>query len=148
LRELQRQLGVSFNSIRYHTEKLVHSGEIVCEKGIGYSRFYPPGMSEKDRLLYSVSRNNTTFKIMAELTSQVMLTNKELTVKTGFAKSTVSEHVHHLLESNLVKLTLSDEGNFKVELRDREHVKIIVDGINQINLQNDVVQNFVELWDF
>ena len=105
-------------------------------------------MSEKDRLLYSVSRNNTTFKIMAELTSQVMLTNKELTVKTGFAKSTVSEHVHHLLEANLVKLTLSDEGNFKVELRDREHIKIIVDGINQINLQNDVVQNFVELWDF
>jgi predicted transcriptional regulator len=148
LRGLQRKLGVSFNSVRYNTEKLVHSGEVVCEKGVGYSRFFPPGMSEKDRLIYSISRNKTTFKILAELSDQAMLTNKDLTVRTGFAKSTVSEHVHLLLGANLVKLTLSEEGNFKVELQDREYVKCVVGAISLADLQNDVVQNYVDLWDF
>ena len=148
LRELERKLGVSFNSIRYNTEKMVLSGEIICEKGPGYSRFYPLGMSERARLVYSVSRNKTTFKILTELTTQMMLTNKELAARTGFAKSTVSEHVHFLLGVNLVKLTLSGEGNFKVELQDREFVKSVVDELNQVNLRNDVVQNFVDLWDF
>jgi predicted transcriptional regulator len=148
LRELQRKLGVSFNSIRYNTEKMVGSGEIVCEKGPGYSRFYPLGMPEKSRLVYSVSRNKTTFKILRELTDQGMLTNKELAARTGFAKSTVSEHVHLLLGLNMVKLTLSLEGNFKVELQDREFVQSIVNKLNQAALRNDVVQNFVELWDF
>jgi len=127
---------------------MVLSGEIICEKGPGYSRFYPLGMSERARLVYSVSRNKTTFKILTELTTQMMLTNKELAAKTGFAKSTVSEHVHFLLGVNLVKLTLSGEGNFKVELQDREFVKSVVDELNQVNLRNDVVQNFVDLWDF
>ncbi len=45
-----------------------------------------------------------------------------------------------------MKLTLSDEGNFKVELQDRERVSSIIDGINQIKQrETDVVQNFVEL---
>jgi Winged helix-turn-helix DNA-binding len=127
---------------------MVLSGEIICEKGTGYSRFYPPGMSERVRLVYSASRNKTTFKILTELTAQTMLTNKELTARTGFAKSTVSEHVHFLLGTSLVKLTLSGEGNFKVELQDRELVKNVVDELNRAAAKNDVVQNFVDLWDF
>ncbi len=124
------------------------SGEIVCEKGPGYSRFYPLGMPERVRLVYSVSRNKTIFKILSELTTQIMLSNKELSSRTGFAKSTISEHVHFLLSVNLVKLTLSGEGNFKVELQDRELVKSIIYELNRAALKSDVVQNFVELWDF
>jgi predicted transcriptional regulator len=148
LRELQRALGISFNSIRYNTEKMAHSGEIVCEKDSGFSRFYPPGMPERDRLLHSLTRNKTTFRILLELSTQQLLTNKELAARTGFAKSTVSEHIHQLLSVNLVKLTLSDEGNFKVELQERERVKKLVDEINLAKSENDMVQNFVDLWDF
>jgi predicted transcriptional regulator len=148
LREMQRALGVSFNSIRYNTEKMTSSGEIICEKSTGYSRFYPPDMSEKDRQFYSVSRNKTTFKILAELSTEPLLSNKELVARTGFAKSTISEHVHELLSANLVKLTLSEEGNFKVELQERERVRSLMAGINQSRQNDDVVQNFVELWDF
>jgi predicted transcriptional regulator len=149
LREIQRALGVSFNSIRYNTEKLTQSGEIDCEKGSGYSRFYPLGMSDRDKQLYSFSRNKTTFKILVELSNEFLLTNKELAARTGLAKSTVSEHIHQLLSASLVRLTLSDEGNFKVELQDRERVKTLIDGIvGQQDIQNDLVQNFVDLWDF
>jgi predicted transcriptional regulator len=149
LRELQRALGISFNSIRYNTEKMTQSGEIDCDKNSGYSRFYPIGMSEREKLLYTVSRNKTTFRILLELSNQPLLTNKELSWKTGFAKSTVSEHVHELLSVNMVRLTLSDEGNFKVELQDREQIKGLIDAMNRMKEQrNDLVQNFVELWEF
>ncbi len=148
LRELQRSLGVSFNAIRYNTEKMSDSGEIVCEKSSGYSRFYPPGTSEKDRLIYSLSRSKTTFKIMLELGNLGLLSNKELAERTGFAKSTVSEHVHELLSANLVRLTLSEDGNFKVELQNREHVQSLLAGIRQDFQRKDVVENFADLWDF
>jgi DNA-binding transcriptional ArsR family regulator len=125
---------------------MASSGEIICEKDSGYSRFYPPGMSEQERMVFSISRNKTTFKIMAELCKETLLTNKELSARTGYAKSTVSEHVHELLSANLVKLTLSEEGNFKVQLQDRDRVKTIIDSLS--GQQSDIVQNFVELWDF
>src|SRR5579872_6710598 len=76
LRELQRILGVSFNSIRYNTERMANSGEIICEKDVGYSRFYPLGMPKSERALYSVSRNRTSFKILIELSKAALLTNK------------------------------------------------------------------------
>jgi predicted transcriptional regulator len=148
LRELQRSLGVSFNSIRYNTEKMSVSGEIVCEKSSGYSRFYPPNTSEKDRIIYSLSRSKTTFKILIELGAMGLLSNKQLTERTGYAKSTVSEHVHELLSANLVKLTLSEDGNFKVELQNREHVQSVLAGIEQDYQKKDIVENFADLWDF
>ena len=148
LRELQRSLGVSFNAIRYNTEKMSHSGQIVCEKSSGYSRFYPAGTSEKDRLIYSLSRNKTTFRILLELGNSGQMTNKELSERTGFAKSTVSEHVHELMSLSLVRLTLSEEGTFKVELQNREQVQSLICGIQQTNNRKDVVENFADLWDF
>jgi predicted transcriptional regulator len=148
LRELQRSLGVSFNAIRYNTEKMCHSGEITCEKSSGYSRFYPPGTSEEERLVYSLSRNKITFKILFELGNSGLLTNKELAERTCFAKSTISEHVHELLSANLVKFTLSEEGNFKVELQNREYIWSIIRNIRQADERKDVVENFVDLWDF
>jgi len=148
LRELQRSLDVSFNAIRYNTEKMSHSGQIVCEKSSGYSRFYPAGTSEKDRLIYSLSRNRTTFRILLELGNSGLMTNKELAERTGFAKSTISEHVHELMSVSLIRLTLSEEGNFKAELQDREHVQSLICRIHQTNQRKDVVENFVDLWDF
>ena len=148
LRELQRAVGVSFNSIRYNTEKLSRSGEIICEKTKGYSRLYPLGTSDQDKVIYSLIQNKTTRRIIEELTKEPLFTNKELTEKTGFAKSTVSEHIHQLLSANLVRLTLSDQGNFKVELQDREHIESLLGRARQFSLDNDVVGNFADLWDF
>jgi len=147
LRELQRALGVSFNSVRYNTEKLAESGEINCEKTKGYSRFFPPGIREKDRVFYSFARNKTTFRILQELTKEPLISSKSLSEKTGFAKSTVSEHVHHLLNGNFVRMTLSNEGNFKVELLDREYVGRLVSAELKLR-ENDIIGNFVDLWDF
>ncbi len=143
LRELQRMLGVSFNSIRYNIEILSKSGEIVCEKSSGYSRLFPVGLSESDRVIYSALRNRTAKMIVLELERGQQLTNKELSERTGLAKSTISEHVHELLLSNIVHLTLTD-GGFKVELCDPERVNEI---LTRQARENGIVESFTDLWD-
>ncbi|MHB8565472.1 MAG: winged helix-turn-helix transcriptional regulator [Nitrososphaerales archaeon] len=147
LRELQRTLGVSFNSIRYNTDLLSRSGEIICERTSGYSRLYPVGTSESDKLVYSAIRNRTTRRILVQLGKSAQLTNKELTEHTGLAKSTISEHVHALLLSNLVRLTLSD-GGFKIQLQEPARVNLLLAKSEQLTRQNDVVGSFTDLWDF
>lgn len=149
LRELHRALGSSFNSIRYNTEKMASSGQIVCEKNAGFSRFYPAGMSDRDKLVYSFSRNKAAFTILRELSGSLQLSNKELSTRTGLAKSTVSERVHELLAASLVKLTLSDEGSFKIELQDRDRIRGIIEAISSSQTRRQgIVQNYVDLWDF
>lgn len=148
LRELQRVLGLSFNSVRYNAERLSESGEIYCEKTKGFARLYPSGTPEQDRIIYSLIQNKTTKKLLEELTKEPALTNKELTERTGLAKSTVSEHVHALMKPQLVRMILSEEGNFKVELQEQERVKNILVKDREISLNKDIVANFADLWDF
>ena len=147
MRELQRILNVSFNSVRYNTDRLLRSGAIICEKDGVYSRLYPLGTSEKDIFVYSVIRNKTTQKILLELCDQPQITNKELSKKTGLAKSTVSEHVHELLEVSLVRLTLSDDG-FMVELQDPARVGALLERSMQFERECDLVGSYTDLWDF
>jgi predicted transcriptional regulator len=147
LRELQRALGVSFNSVRYNTKKLEERGAINCEKTKGHSRFFPLGMTEKDKVLYSCMRNITTLKLLQALTKVPQVSSKTLSEVTGYAKSTVSEHVHHLIDLNLARITLSKEGNFKVELLERERVATLIAFELQAR-DRDIIGNFADLWDF
>ncbi len=147
LRELERRLGLSFNSVRYNTHRLAQTGEIHCEKTKGHSRFFPPGMQDRDRLFYTCARNNTTFKILQVLTAEPQVSCKVLSEVTGYAKSTISEHIHYLIDVDMVHITLSNEGNFKVELLDRERTSALVSA-ELASRQADVVEKFADLWDF
>jgi len=51
LRELQRQIGLSFSSTRYHLDKLAKQGEIDRVEDNGYSRIYPAGIDQSDKIL-------------------------------------------------------------------------------------------------
>ncbi len=147
LREIQRALGLSFNAIRYNTQRLVKSGEISCEKTTGHSRFFLPSTQQEYRIFYICVRNDTTFRILQALTEMPLISSKDLAEHTGFAKSTISEHIHDLLSHNLVRITLSDEGNFKVELLNRERIGPLVASEMQMR-ESGIVANFVDLWDF
>ncbi|MGI0090411.1 MAG: winged helix-turn-helix transcriptional regulator [Nitrososphaerales archaeon] len=151
LRQVQRSLRISFNSVRYNVEQLMRRGDILCDKRNGYSRLYPVGTNEKDMIAYSLIRNKTTKKILLELCSACLATNKELSEKTGFARSTTSEHIHKLVEAGLVRLTLSDEGNFKAELEDPSCIQPLLERNSQESLSSlgsDLVESFEDLWDF
>jgi predicted transcriptional regulator len=148
LHELQRVLGVSLGSIRYNVEELTRSGRILRDTSTGYSRLYPIGLTDRDRVVYSLIENKTTRIILSELIMEGSATNKKLTEKTGFAKSTVSEHVHKLLQASIAKLMLSDKGEFRVQVDNPDYIRSLL-SISEDSLpRKDLIENYTDLWDF
>src|SRR2546427_11620323 len=88
LRELQRLLGMSFNSTRYHVDRLAKTGEIVRVEDGGYSRIYTAGISDAEKPLFALVRSDTVWKSLESLSSNSQLSHKQLTNLTGMAKST------------------------------------------------------------
>lgn len=145
LRELQRQIGLSFSSTRYHVDKLARDGEVDRVKEKGYSRIYPRGIDSKDRVLLSLVRRKADHKIISCFLAENSLTQQRLTEVTGLSKSTVSEHLATLLELEVVRIRAGGEQR-TFELA--EPAKM-----NGLMRRHPVVlekatRRFVDLWDF
>lgn len=147
LRQLQRILGISFHSTRYNVQSLSESGEILRRQEGRYSRLYPSLTHENELALYSVMRNKTTRTILKTLAYEEALSNKQLTEKTGLAKSTISEHIQSLLDERIVRVSLSSEGRVTYELRERDRVLRLAKEAER-TMMLLAADRFVELWDF
>ena len=144
LREIQRQIGLSFSSTRYHVDKLVKEGEVDRVEDKGYSRIYPTGISRKDRTLLTLIRRETDQKILSCLLRDNNLSQQRLAELTRLAKSTISEHMTTLLESGIVR-TKADGGR-DFELTDRASVDKMLNGYP--HLLGKAARRFTDLWDF
>lgn len=147
LREIERLLHLSLHSVRHHVEVLTKSGLIVCDKERGYSRIFPVGTTERDIVIYSYLRVNSTRKILVLLSGGLRLTNKDICERTGLAKSTVSESIQKFLDSHIIQLELSDSG-IRVGLQDNLRVEQLIKVKGSSINSNDLVDNFIELFDF
>jgi len=147
LRELQRLLGMSFNSTRYHVDKLAKSGEIVRVEEGGYSRLYPTGTSEAERMLFAVVRAETDRKILSSLATGLVLSNKQLCGQTGLAKSTISEHVAGLVRMGILRTRQISETSVAYELEQPERIRSLLMSLNQ-SLRKKATDRFIDLWDF
>jgi len=147
LRELQRLLGVSFNSTRYHVDKLAKAGEIVRVEEGGYSRLYPRGTTESERILFAVVRSETDRRILSRLVANSALSSKELCDQTGLAKSTVSEHIAELVRVGIIRTRQIGETSTSYELEQPERIRLLLRNLNA-GLQKKVTDRFIDLWDF
>jgi len=149
LRELQRLLGISFNSTRYHVGVLSRKGEITCQENRNRVRLYPQGADEGEGgSLHAFVRDNTSRRILEALAKLSRSTNKELSELTGLARSTVSEHLHTLLIAQIVKKSHSQQrGRMIFELQDPLGVMQALMSNERIMLKI-ATDRFVELWDF
>jgi predicted transcriptional regulator len=144
LRELQRQMGVSFSSIRYHVDKLAKRGEIERFEDRGYSRLYPVGTDDRDKILFSLARRKSDHKILACFLMEGGLSRQRLINLTGLSKSMISEHLANLLELGIVRKRVGGEGIF--ELIDSARVD---DLISRYPLPLKLAtRRFIDLWDF
>jgi predicted transcriptional regulator len=147
LRELQRLLGMSINSTRYHVDKLTKVGEIVRVEEGGYSRLYPAGTSEAERTLFAIVRVETNRKILSSLAANSMLSNKQLIDLTSLAKSTVSKHLAELVRLGVVKTRQIGESSVVYVLEQPERIRLLLMSQNPSLLQK-ASDRFIELWDF
>ena len=147
LRELQRLLHMSFNSTRYHVERLAKAGEIVRVEEGGFSRLYPPGIPEKERVLFSLARGETDRKILARLASEVRLSSRQISELTGLAKSTISEHLARLTQLGIVRGSDTSEAETLYELENPAGVRLLISSQNP-SLIRKATDRFIDLWEF
>jgi len=147
LRELQRLLGMSFNSTRYHVDKLTAAGEILRTEEGGFSRLYPIGTSDTDKALYAALRRPTDRQILATMFETGRVSHRELCTRTGFAKSTVTEHLRRLVEIGAVAGRISIESMVEYELTNPNRVEALI-RIQNPTLLRKATDRFIDLWDF
>ena len=145
LRELQRQIGLSFSSTRYHVNKLAKEGEIDRVEDSGYSRIFPAGTDYNDKILLSFVRKKTDHRILSSLLTENHLSQQRLCDLTGLSKSTISEHIATLQELGIVRAKTGPERR-SFELTDRTKINEMVNG-NPVLLKK-ATHRFVDLWDF
>jgi predicted transcriptional regulator len=147
LRELQRQLGSSFSSTRYHVNKMTGKGEIDRVDANGYSRLYPPGLSPQQKRVLSALRRGSDSKILLTLLYERCLSQKSLGSITRLAKSTISERLAFLVRDELIQ-SIQDPitGLVFFSLVDPELVNTLLH--QNTGIVARATASFIELWDF
>lgn len=145
LRELQRQIGLSFSSTRYHVDRLAKEGEIDRVEDKGYSRIYPAGTGVNDRILLSLLRRKTDRKILSCFLMENGASQQHLIDLTGLSKSTVSEHLAKLLEFGVVRPRSGDKRSV-FELTDAALIERLLRRYPV--LLEKATSRFIDLWDF
>jgi predicted transcriptional regulator len=145
LRELQRQIGLSFSSTRYHIDKLTKDGEIDRVEDKGYSRIYPAGIDQKDKVLLTLVRRETDRRILSSFLRENNLSQQRLTDLTGLAKSTVSEHLATLSKLGVVTRKTGEERRI-FELTDPAKIDTMLNRYPR--LLRKATRRFIDLWDF
>jgi predicted transcriptional regulator len=147
LRQLQRLTGLSFNSTRYHVQVLERTGEIVRTEEGGYSRLFPVGTNDLDKALFSVIRRTTDREILTCMTRVNRISHTDLCNLTGFAKSTISEHLARLMRIGIVTAKSDDTERIEYELTDPVRVKTLL-SVESPTLLRRAGDRFIDLWDF
>lgn len=146
LRAVQRLLGLSFSSTRYHVDALQKSGEIVRSQEGGYSRLYPNGISESDKILFSTINNETDRRILSCMVRNPSTSSREMYEQTGYARSTISEHLSRLIGIGVVAEEVID-GHTKYMLTNPDKIRAIMSIQNPTMLKR-ATDRFIDLWDF
>jgi len=148
LRKLQKLLGVSFTTTRYHVDKLERDGEIVRSKDGRYDRLYPVGTTDGMKSVYAVLQSKTARKILRALadTGEQELTNGDLAERLRLPRSTLSEYVTQLGRAHLLRRSPSGDGRILYEVQDREEVAQLL-AVFEKNILSIATDGFVDLWD-
>lgn len=148
LRKLQKLLGTSFTTTRYHVDSLERDGEILRSKDGKYDRLYPVGTTEEMRAVYAVLQNKTARRILRALGDggEQELTNGGLSERLHLPRSTLSECVMDLSRVNLVKRSHTLDGRILYGVQKSEEVSRLLASLDR-NPLGVATDGFIDLWD-
>jgi len=145
LRRLQKLLGTSFSTARYHVSNLERDGEIIRSKDRRYDRLYPRGTSDAMQTTFAAMQSGSARRVLEALADSDLAFG-DVAERTGLSMSTVSERIKELGEADLVSRFTSPDGHTKYTLHDRERVVVLLTSL-QRNMMDIAVENFLDLWD-
>jgi predicted transcriptional regulator len=146
LRELQRVVGLSFATIRYHTVRLVKDGTVERFPQGRYERLFPRGFSDSEKAIVSATRGNSSRLILGEIVRQGVVSNKEVSGRTGLAKSTVTKYLHLFSDLGIVSKSMSPQGGVLYATPNTNRVTRLLK-FSEAGLLL-AIDNYTELWDF
>lgn len=147
LRRLQRLLGTSFSTTRYHVESLLHEGKIVSSREGRYQRLYPAGTADSSKAMLALLQSRPARRVLNALAnSQGELRNSDLCRAVGMPRSTVSEYTSMLNRAGLVTRRITNEGYASYGVRDRQRTLFLVASFER-NLLEIATDRFTDLWD-
>ena len=147
MRQIERILGLSFSSVRYNVDSLKRSRELQEWNESGRSRLFPPEIGEWEKIVYSHLRNSSSRKILRAFAQHSKLTSRQLSGITGYAKSTLSESLHKLLDVEILTTSFSLEGRVAYRLKDPQRMIPLIRSADQTILE-EATDRFIQLWDF
>ena len=145
LRGVQKALGVSFSTVRYHVWGLAGRGELDCERRGRYLRLFPHGMSEGEREVFSRLQRSAAQKVLVQMIKREHWRNKDIASASGLAESTVSRERKAFRELGLLVVLPSPQGRGENRLVDSELLSRIIK-LSRSRMRR-AVDNYIELWD-
>lgn len=148
LRKLQKVLGVSFTTTRYHVENLERDGEIIRSKDGRYDRLFPTGTTEGMKAVYGALQSGKARRILQVLAEggELELTNHDLAERARLPRSTTSECVGNLSALGLVKRSVTIDGRVLYGAQDRQEVLRLLAAFKRSALDM-AADGFIDLWD-
>jgi biotin operon repressor len=146
---LQRILGTSFSTVRYHVDNLEKDGEVIRRSDRRYERLYPSGTSETMQSAYAVLQRKSARKVLqfAADHNAVNSTVADLARGAGLSRSAVAECINQLSEAGLLVRSRDADGTIRWEVRDMDLATQLLVGFRRsmIDVASD---NLIDLWDF
>jgi predicted transcriptional regulator len=148
VRKLQKLLGASFSTTRYHVEGLERNGEIVRSKDGRYNRLYPAGTAEGMRAVYAALQSKSARTVLQALADAYPdeLTNGDLSERAHLPRSTVSDCIRHVASVSMVSRSLAVDGRILYRLQNRDEVLQLLAAFRR-SVLNVAADRFIDLWD-
>ena len=147
LRRLQKLLGTSFTTTRYHVASLERDGEIMRSRDGRYDRLYPVGTPEDLKSVYACLQSETARRVLHLLVENPdEMTKTDISARAKLAGSTAGECIALLEQANLVRRAFTSDGRTVYGLKDAEKVMPLL-AVFKRNLLGLATDNFLDLWD-
>ena len=149
LRRLQKLLGVSWSTTRYHVYNLMKDGEIVSSPSRGHNRLYPAGTTHEMKTVYACLQNKSVRKVLRGLANGATsgLTQAKLSEMVRLSRSTISSCVATLDGVGFVRRRSTTDGQVTLEVQDRKQVLELLAVFDRNDLLSVATDRFSDLWD-
>lgn len=147
LRLLQRFLGASFSTTRYHVRKLEEENQIIRSTFGGFERFFLAGTTAHMQDVYACLQNKRSRLVLQGIIgSQQGLSQNSLLQVTKIHPTTIRAPINSLLEAGLIERFLTPDGRIMYGAVNKDEAAVLLASFK--TSMNSITNNFIDLWEF